>query len=407
MGSSMNSSPIRVMHIISSLRGGGAERQLAKSLEFFYRSNILHQVCCIRDGGIYEAPIRRLGIPVTILPNQLRLDPRIIIRLIRLLRQEKIDVVHTYNFTANSWGRLAAWIARVPLILASEHGTAWTENRIMRLASKWLYPISSLVIAISNAGKIILTHKICLPEQKIRVIPLGITPPNSQVGNMSLRHYLRVDPDSLIIGAIGRLNTAKGHHIFLNAIPRVLQEIPNVHFVIIGEGPLHSWLENLSHELGFGSSGHFHMPGFLPDASMFIGEFDILVHPSIRDALPTTLIEAAWMGVPTVTSNVDGCPEIVVNGESGILIDCTQPLSDIPNRDADPLPELVVDGKTHSLRPPAEIDPQVLASSIVNLLKNPTLMKVMGNNARIIAEERFTMDRYVKDWEALYRLVKK
>lgn len=399
--------PIRVMHIISDIGGGGAERLLVNSLEWFDKVNYNHQVCCIRRGGVYEEIIRRNNIPLTILPNRHRFDPSIITKLTHLLKKEKIDVVHTYNFTANTWGRLSAWLAKVPVIIASEHGTAWTETSRMRHVSRIMYYLGDLIVANSETSKIILTNKIGLPASKIHIINNGIPPIDSLSTSNTIRQLLNIPFKSPLVGVVGRMDTAKGHHVFLKAIPFIVNELPETHFVIIGEGPLRSWLEQLIESLGLLSTDHIHLPGFILDAGTLIGEFDVLVHPSIRDSYPLALIEAAWMSVPVVATNVDGIAEIVIHGKTGLLVECTQPLSDIPTQGATPLPDFVVDGNTHKLRPPMEADPRVLSEAIISLLKNPPLMKKMGQFARERAEEQFHIKRYVSNFEEIYRMVQR
>jgi glycosyltransferase involved in cell wall biosynthesis len=149
--------------------------------------------------------------------------------------------------------------------------------------------------------------------------------------------------------------------------------------------------------------GKIHFPGFLPDAVNLMPEMDLLVHPSIRESLGNVFIEAGLSRLPVVASNVDGCPEVVVDGETGVLVDCTIPVGHVDAPGAAPLPAVVVDGKTLTLRPPLGLNPEALAEAISKLLHDPQLRRRMGEKARERALRLFSLERYVRNLESAYR----
>jgi glycosyltransferase involved in cell wall biosynthesis len=135
-----------------------------------------------------------------------------------------------------------------------------------------------------------------------------------------------------------------------------------------------------------------------------MSEMDLLVHPAIRESLGNVLIEAGLARVPVIASNVDGIPEVVVNGETGLLIDCTLPAEhSIRAPGASPLPKVVVDGRTRRLRPPLGPRPEELADAIVRLLRDSQLRRQMGKQARERMKRLFSIDRYARDLESAYR----
>jgi glycosyltransferase involved in cell wall biosynthesis len=400
----MVSRPINVLHIVSNLAGGGVQRLLVKSLAVLDRTDFTHQVCCVSSGGVYEDELRALDIPYRIMKRRARFDPTVVLQMARWMQRGSIDVVHTMNFTANAWGRLAAWLARVPRIIAHERGTAWTESATMRLVDRILYRVTDLWLANSEAARTILTQHVGLPKARIRVVHNGMPSPERLDGNSpSLHDRLGLAPDVPIVGAMGRLDILKGHIYLLRAVPRLLEAVPEAHVVLVGDGPLRASLEAEAAQLDLITGGHVHFTGFSTKAPEWMYEMAVLVQPSIREPLGNALIEAAWAGLPVVASNVDGCPEVVVDGETGVLVDCTMPAEYVRAPGASPLPAVVVDGCTRMLRPPLGPNPEALANAIVKLLLDPQLRRQMGERARERAQQLFSLERYVQQLQSAYR----
>jgi glycosyltransferase involved in cell wall biosynthesis len=395
---------LSVLHVIANLGSGGVQHLLAKSLDMFDRKQFRHLVCCVSKGGVYEKDLQQSNIPYWILKRRTRLDPTVIGQMAQLIRREQIDVIHTLNFTANAWGRVAAVLTGVPRIIAHERGTAWTENSIMRMVDRWLYGFTDVWLANSKASKVILMQRIGLPEKRIRVLYNGLPPVISHsIPEVHLRDRLGISPSVHLVGSIGRLDTPKGFGFLLEAIPLVWRKLPETNFVLIGDGPLGKYLRQRAQKNGLLENNRLHFTGFLAQASKYMLEMDIVVQPSIRESLGNVLIEAGWARRPVIGTLVDGCGEVVENGTTGILIPGTEPVEYIRAPGASPLPKVVVDSGTMSLRHPLGPAPQALADAIVTLLSDPTLRLAMGYAARERIQNMFTLERYVHELEALYR----
>jgi glycosyltransferase involved in cell wall biosynthesis len=154
--------------------------------------------------------------------------------------------------------------------------------------------------------------------------------------------------------------------------------------------------------MGLLDNGQCHFPGFLKDAPNQMGALDLLVHPSIRESFGNVLIEAGLAGLAVVASNVDGCAEVVVDGETGILVECNKPVRYVKALGASPLPSLVVDGSSRFLRSPLGPDPNELAKNLIYLIENSDVRKQMGRNAAERMRKLFNLDRYVKNLERAY-----
>lgn len=396
--------PLNVLHVTSNLAGGGVQRLLVKSLAVMDRTRFVHRVCCVSAGGVYEDELRSLGIPCWIMRRRARFDPTVIFQMARLMRRKNIDIVHTLNFTANAWGRIAARLAGVSRVIAHERGTAWTEGPVMRRVDRLLYPWTDVLLVNSEAAKIVLTQCVKLPADRIRIVYNGVPRPERTLGSVSkLRDRLGIGTDVPLVVAVSRMDTPKGHIFLLRAIPYVWQSVPEAHFALIGDGPLRGYLEVEAQRLGLLSTGSVHFTGFLLNAPDLIQEADLLVHPAVREPLGNVLIEAGLARLPVVASNVDGCPEVVVDGRTGVLVDCTQSVQYVAAPGASSLPAVVVDGRTRTLRPPLGPSPEDLAAAMVSLLRNPRLRRQMGERAQERAERLFGLDRYVRDLQSVYR----
>lgn len=390
---------MKVLHVVADLGAGGVQSLLARSLASLVRGPFTHEVCVLSGGGPYEAEIRALGVPVHRLTRRGRFDPTLPMQAARLMRAGRYDVVHTLAFTANAWGRVAATIARVPRVIAHERGTAWTETAAMRLVDRALYRVTDQWLANSEAATIMLRERVGLPADKLRVVYNGVPEPTIERGR--LRHQLGISPEVPLVGAVGRLDSPKGYSTLLRALPLLWAERPNLHIALIGDGPLRPTLEREAEALGIASDARLHWLGFRRDANALLGDLDLLLHPALREALGNVLIEAAFARVPVVAGAVDGIPEVVIDGETGVLLQGKLTPAPAP-RGATPLPALVVDGTTRRLRPPLALDPANLAAATLALLNDPDHRAAMGHAAHQRAAQRFTMAQYVAGLEAAY-----
>jgi glycosyltransferase involved in cell wall biosynthesis len=365
---------LNILHVTSNLHSGGVQHLLAKSLAIIDRENFTHYVCCISEGGFYEAEIQSLGISCWIMTRHHRFDPSIIAQIAKLT------------------------------IIAHERGTAWTETATMRLVDRLLYPVTDLLIANSKAAYTILTQHVGVSTKRLRVIYNGLpeNPSNFQTSHL-LHHRLGLKPDHLIVGTLGRLDTPKGIQFLIKIIPKIVEVFPKVNFVIVGDGPLRDYYELLAQSMGLFDQNLVSFLGFIPNASTLLSEIDILVQPSIRESLGNSLIEAGLKGCPVVASNVDGCPEVIEHEKTGLLVNCNQSVTKIIAPGSSPLPKVVVDGETRILRPPLGPNPNDLARAIIRLCSNAELRHLMGTNARKRTQRLFSLKRYVSDLENIYR----
>lgn len=389
---------LNVLHVIASLGTGGVERHLVQALSQFEDQRLHHHVACVTAGGVYEERLRSLGILYRVMTRRIRFDPTVISQLAALMREWTIDVVHTRNFTANAWGRTAARFAGVRRIIAHERGTAWTETAPMRWLDRRLYGVTDVLLANSEAAKLMLIHHVRVPPDRIRVIHNGLpirAAPRPIKGR--LRSELGIGAAAPFIGAVGRLDTPKGLPFLVDTVRLVLAQRPEAHFAVIGDGPLRPYLTE-----ALASYKHAHLLGFRMDAPAIMGDFDVLLHPAVRESLGNVLMEAGMAGVPAVATAVDGIPEVIKNGETGWLIPGTEVPPFIRAPGVSPMPTWVVDGRTRQLRPPRGPAPEALTDALISLLDDPQRRAELGYRAQRRIREHFSLARYVRQVTAIY-----
>jgi len=245
------------------------------------------------------------------------------IRLIKLLKEIKVDLVHSHI-----WHRID--LQSIAILEKAKLPMIWTIHALppsnKKELTKWkkainliLYSNFGCIIAVSKAvAKRLVELEVCR-EEDIIVIYNGIDlkhflPTSSKTG--FLRSKLGIPQDAVLFGAVGRLNPEKGHDIFVEAAAFLLQKAKNVFFAIAGSGPMFDELrEKIKY---FGLERYFHLVGYLPDVRPFLNDLDVFVFPSRGEGFPLALLEALASGLPCIATQVGGIPEML--GENGGLM---------------------------------------------------------------------------------------
>jgi|GEM_PF-1061616 glycosyltransferase involved in cell wall biosynthesis len=395
--------PYRVLHVVNSLNIGGIETVLLNASSLFNREKYSHQICCLNFRGTYADRFEAIGIPVVVPSRFSRYDPGLPYRIARLIQKEKIDILYARNTTANLWARPGGWLAGVPTIVAGEHGSIWIESPVRRAFQRVNNQFSQLFIANSNAARTMLLNKYNVRHARVRVLYNGIkfsavAGPNGE--GRVLRESLGIPEGHRVIGFVGRLDTQKGLNFLLRAFQDVHRVTPDVHLCVVGDGALRKAAESLCLELGIDASVTF--AGFRTDVDALMSIFDIVVVPSIYEPFGNVIVEAAAQAKPIIASNVDGIPEILTDGQSGLLIECTENLDrDFLLQDS-PFPSCVVDGKTGRIRSPLGPDVLQMTEAINRCLHDPEWAEALGKSAKESVVSRFSIQRYVRELESIF-----
>jgi glycosyltransferase involved in cell wall biosynthesis len=304
------------------------------------------------------------------------------IKLARLIRRERPQILHTHTAKAGTVGRVAALFAgsrRPPIVVHTFHGHVLRgyfgplRSLFFRLLERRLASMSTALIAVSPQVRDDLVALGVAPRERFVVIRLGIelnerVAPD-QDGRSESRRYLGIPSDRFAVGWIGRMTAVKRTDDVLVAFKRLRDSGVDATLCMVGDGPERSRLEDRAHELGVVRDTLF--LGYQEDVAPFYAAFDALVLPSGNEGTPVSAIEALAAGRPVVATRVGGVPDVVRDGEDGFLVEA---------------------GATDDL-----------AERLGQLARDPNLRERMGAAGRERVLPRYAVDRLVDDVDRLYR----
>ncbi len=309
------------------------------------------------------------GVPLHHL-NRGRFDPRILTDLVGAARDRRARILHVHGYAAADFGRLAARAVGARLVL-HEHFADPKMPAYQGVADRLLAPLTDRAIAVSRSTRDFLVRERFVPESRVRLIwngaPLDEFAPVGRERALRVRRELRIPDEAPVVGAIGRLNTQKGHAYLLAAAPEILKAVPGVFLLIAGDGDLMAALERQAHELGLAERVRF--AGHRTDVPDLLGAIDVLAIPSLYEGTPLTLFEAMAAGKAVVASAVDGCAEVLEHERTALLV------------------------------PPR--DPAALAGAIGSLLTDPERRLALSAAARA-ASRGYDIDACVAHMQDLY-----
>lgn len=304
-------------------------------------------------------------------------DLRAAWRLYRLMRKERPHIVHTHMAKAGTAGRLAARLARVPIVLHTYHGHVFhsyfgpLKTSLFLNIERLLGRFTDRIIAVGDQQREELVQYRVAPAEKIVSIPLGLeieTMLEAETERGRLRTELGLNGAHRLIGIVARLAPIKAHEVFLEAAVEIDRRVPNVRFVIVGDGERRSELEGRARQLGLGEKAIF--LGWRKDMRAVYADLDVVVLSSLNEGSPVAIIEAMAAARPVVSSDVGGVSEVVRSGQSGLLV------------------------------PPR--DPSALADAVTAVLNDPAEGERLGKSARAAVYPKYSSSRLVADVERLY-----
>ncbi len=343
--------PWHVVHVIGSLRTGGAEKMLVNLLQAADRTDFRYTVLCLSTAGELAPQVEACGVSVKVYPVRFRNFPADVIGLARWFQREKVRIIHSHMYYATLWSHLAGMLAGVPVRVTTEHGKELWKNKLQIVLGRWLSRGTFRHIAVSEDVKVIRQREHGIAPEKILVIPNGVPIPQA-VDCRDDRRRIRVEfnlsSDQPLIGTVGRVVEAKDYFSMVRALALVRKEIPTVHWLQVGDGPL---LDRLRREVSAQELDEaVSFCGQRSDIPNLLRAMDLWVMSSVREGLPVSMLEAMAEGVPVVATDVGGIPDAVSHGESAWLV------------------------------PPGK--PRELAAGIVKVLQSPELAGCLAARAK-------------------------
>lgn len=385
--------PYTVVHLITRLDWGGSAHNTLLTAIGHDRSRFVPLVVAGTigqwddQGGLQArdaqgAILRQAGVRWQVLPSLTRAlhpikDLIALWSLVRLFRRERPAIVHTHTSKAGALGRLAARIARVPVLVHTPHGHVY-YGHFNRLLS-WLFlhiermlaRVTTSMIALTEAEREEhLSRRIGSPAT-FAVIPSGIDVERFRriaVGAGARPAGVTYPESAFVIGSVGWLTQVKGQRVLIEAVARLKSKYPRVHVLLIGSGGLRGDLEKLAARLGVKSSVEF--LGMRTDVPECLGALHCFVLPSLNEGMGRALVEAMAAARPVVASRVGGIPAIVEDRRTGLLV------------------------------PPGDAD--ALAAAIAEVIDRPEWARTMGLAARDRIDATFSVPAMVQAVEAVY-----
>ncbi len=314
---------LKILQLIPTLDRSGAEKQMVLLATGLPRDRFRVEVATLTRLGPYEAALRAAGIPVTPIGKRLKLDPGAFLRLVRLLKAKRFDVLQTWIFAADTYGRVAARVAGVPVVVTAEMAVDYwkgrTELAIDRRLARWTDRVvgnSEAVVAFYRQNGI--------PEDRLAMIPSGIgdeEPP--PVDPAEVRTSFGWPGDAPLVLFAGRLAPQKGVDDLLAALDLLQHVRPDICTLIVGDGPLRHRLEALTR--AYRLDGAVRFLGHRDDIPRLLAAADLLVLPSLYEGLPNVVLEAMRFRKPVVATAAPGTTELVQDGRTGLLVPIQHP----------------------------------------------------------------------------------
>ena len=363
---------MRVLHVAKVTGIAGAENHLLVLLPALRALGVDAEVVLLQEPGRPVAQLVRAflnaGVPTFELAINMDLDPWLVGRLARLVRSRGARAVHTHGVHADLYGRLCLQGLDGVLLLQTRHNDdRFRRLWIMRLLNQWLARRCVRIIAISDAVREFVCAVEGIPPRKVERIYYGLDAAPAPQNVADLRTELGW-AGAPLIGFVGRLTGQKGVDVLLNAFAIVHRALPTARLLLIGDGPQRAALAALAGGLQISAAVHF--AGWREDARAQMAAMNVLAIASRWEGFGLVTLEAMQAGVVVVASRVSALPEIVLDGETGLLVPAANAAK--------------------------------LAAALLALLQDPQRAMQLGENGRLRAAQFFTVKQMAVQHAALY-----
>lgn len=370
--------PVRVLiacdHIDydGALHGGG--RQLIELTRGLDPARVEPTVCVLRGASALGAELQAEGLPFHFFGDA-RYNPASLGKLLGIMHRRRIDVLHVTDFGASTLGRIAGRFARVPVVVQviSHHSALQRRGfpPLVEMAYRVLAPSTARALAISSSVKEFAVQRMGFAPGDVEVLGYPLprhswaVPTEAEVDAVRMRHGIDVaDP---VVGAVTRFHPAKGIRYLIDAFAIVARAVPHARLLLVGQGPEEPALRAMVDRLALRDRVVF--AGFRRDAHHYVGTFTVSAVPSLEEGFGLVALESLAIGVPVVASRVGGLPDVVSDGESGLLVEAA--------------------------------DPSGLASAILRIVGDSALRERMREVAKRDAQ-RFALEHYVERLTQIY-----
>jgi len=358
---------ISVLQLVYSLSIGGSEKVAFDIASNVDPARFRSMVCGMDLGGDFERELESRGIPHQVMHRK-GLEPAVLSRLYRLIRDNRIDVVHTHHFTQLFYAALPARLAGARIVHTEHEFFSYVESPLSRHLAGPLLRLCDHMTVVGPEVRDYFVRTIGIAKDRVTVVPNGVNVGAFDYERPLARRELGLDPDAPVLGTIGRLEPEKDQATLIDVFRAVRAEYPSARLVIAGDGSLASQLRSQAESYGLGDSALF--LGYRRDVARVLAAMDVFVLPSIREGLPISLIEAMAARRPVVASSIGSVTGLVQDGDNGFV---AQP------RDA-----------------------AAFTNAIKRLLDAPDLRLRLAEAGRRTVEDSYSLTSVIRAYEDLY-----
>lgn len=367
------SSPPVLAELAGSAGFGGGERYLQLLFERLDTKEFSPLLICPEEGP-FAGTMERAGVPTRTVRLEPLVNPIAALRLVALLRRERVAILQTHGARSNFYGLVAGRLAGVPVLLATLHNSLFdydirpARRRAYLFVERLMFRLADRIICVSDALRQHAIKEAGVDPTKVITIHNGIDVDSltRQSTGAVVRNTYGPGP---IVVSVGRLTDQKGHRYLIEAVPFLIREWPGLRCLIVGDGDLHDPLqESIAH---FGVGAHCILVGVTAQIAGIVAAADVFVLPSVSEGFPFVLLEALALGKPVVASNIAGVTEIIDDGTTGLLV---------PPRDS-----------------------RALAGGIARLLRDSDLARCIGEAGQDMVRERFSAEGMVRQTVGVMR----
>ena len=364
-----------VVHVIYRFECGGLQTLLAECINRMPAHRYRHAVVCLAGYTDYAQRISKPGVEFHSLDKPPGAGLSSHLKLWKLLRKLRPAVLHTYNVSTIEYNA-TAFLAGVPVRIHAEHGRDSVEvegkHAKYNLLRRLLTPVISTFVPVSEDLRQWLRDQIGVPDRKIVMVPNGVDTVGFRSGPPPVKRASQVAIPHILIGTIGRIDRIKNHLGLLDAFSLLLKRFPqqevDLRLAIIGDGPL---LEQVRARVeADGLAERVWLPGSRRDIADLLRTFSVFVLPSVSEATPVTILEAMATGLPVVATRVGGVPQLVLDQQTGLLVNPS--------------------------------DPEALAEALSVYISDEQVRASHGAAGRAHVEARYSVEAMVAGYEALY-----
>lgn len=357
----MTDAALTIIHTESSLGWGGQEHRTFKEMVGLRKQGHRMLLLC-QPRAKFGARAREAGFEVFEVRMRNGVDLPAVLKMRAIFRRERVDVVNTHSGRDSILAGLAGLLAGRLVVR--------TRHLALPITSRFTYTtLPHHVVSVSEHVRRYLMSE-GVPASRVSTVYTGIDPAAMLLdGPSDLRASLGIADSARVVATVAILRMKKGHRFIVEAAPRILAACPDTHFVFAGDG---AQMANLQAQIAdAGLASHIHLLGLRRDIANVLAGSDLFLLPTEQEALGTSYIEAMAMGLPVVGSNVDGVPEVVRDGDNGLLIE------------------------------PGNADS--LADAVIRLLSDDALRTQMAQRSRALVSSLFHVDTMCEQMLALYR----